>query len=345
MSIPTGQHLAAIIPSKGSPLQLTYRPTPTPGPDELLIEVKSFAVNPVDYYMREVGFVIASYPAVIGSDIAGVVVSAGSSVPPDAPKPGTRVTALAPSFWTKGAADYGAFQTHVLVPAENAAQLPQGTSFNEGSVFPLAVVTAWIGWYSIGVANDTVYTPADKQAILVWGGASSVGTAVVQIAKLRGYTVYTTASGKHHECLKRLGASRTFDYRDEHAVERIVKAAKEDGLTLQTAYYASGDQLKECLEVVKQLNEKGGKVASAVPLSENPPTAEGVEVAFVAPPVDVEKRKELLHFVFVWLKEKLETGEFVPSPKIQVVEGGLASANKALDEWKGVSGTKIVVEI
>lgn len=53
-----------------------------------------------------------------------------------------------------------------------------------------------------------------------------------------------------------------------------------------------------------------------------------------------KERTEHFHFVFnVWLKEKLEKGEFVPSPKIQVVEGGLEGANKGLDELKkGVSG-------
>jgi hypothetical protein len=42
---------------------------------------------------------------------------------------------------------------------------------------------------------------------------------------------------------------------------------------------------------------------------------------------------EFSHFVFgAWLKEKLETGEFVPSPKIQVIEGGLESVQKGLEE-------------
>ena len=48
----------------------------------------------------------------------------------------------------------------------------------------------------------------------------------------------------------------------------------------------------------------------------------------------------------VWLKEKLENKEFVPSAKIRLVEGGLHSANKALDELKkGVSGVKLVLEV
>jgi NADPH:quinone reductase-like Zn-dependent oxidoreductase len=346
-SAPAGQHLAAILPSKGSALEVTYRPTPNPGPNELLIEAKSIALNPVDWYRRESGFAILSYPAVLGSDVAGTVVSTGSSTPSDAPKPGTRVAASAPCFFMKGVPDYGAFQTRVLVPAENAVPLPQGMGFNEASLLPMAVVTAWAGLYTIGVPRDMAYKAADRNGMLVWGGASSVGSAAVQVAKLMGFSVYTTASEKHHEYLKSLGASKVFDYRSKDVVRSIVKAAKEDGLTIQMGYDAVG-QLKLCMEILKELKGEGmAKLASAPRLPEDLPQVDGVEVKFVQQPQGEKERMEFFHFVFgVWLKEKLETGEFVPSPKIRVIEGGLESVQKGLDEWrKGVSGVKVVLEI
>lgn len=348
-SPPSGEHLAAILPSKGSALELTHRPTPTPGPKEILIEVKAIALNPVDCIQRDIGFMIASYPAVLGSDVAGTVVSVGSSVPSDAPKPGTRVAAFATAFYKQGAPDYGAFQTHVLVPYESSVPLPRGMSFTEATLLPMAVETVWAGWYTIGVPRDAAYTPADKKGMLVWGGASSVGSAAVQIAKLLGFVVYATASEKHHEYVKGLGASKVFDYKDEGVVGSVVKAAKEDGVTLNTAYIAAGHgQVQPCVDILKEFKGEGtAKLASAPVLPEELPKVEGVEVKFVQPPNDEEARNEHFHFVFgVWLKEKLETGEFVPSPKVQVVEGGLASVNKALDELsKGVSGVKLVVEV
>lgn len=70
-------HLAAVIPLKGSPLIVAERRTPTPGPNEVPIRVKSIAVNPVDHYMRG-GFHVTTYPAVIGSDISGTIVASGS---------------------------------------------------------------------------------------------------------------------------------------------------------------------------------------------------------------------------------------------------------------------------
>ena len=344
-SAPSDQHLAAILTSKGSPLEVTHRPTPTPGPDELLIEVKSIALNPIDYYQRDFGFAIETYPAVPGSDVAGVILSAGSSAGPY--KSGMRVAAFAPCFFMKGAPDYGAFQTRVLVPAAAVVPLPMSMSFNEGSLLPMAVQTTWSGWYSVGLPRDTPYTPDDRQGMLVWGGASSVGSAALQVARLIGFSVYVTASEKHHEYMKSLGARRVFDYRDEDVVSKIVRAAKDDGVILKTGFDAAGET-KKCIDILKEFKGDGtAKLAEAKPLSEDSPQVDGVQVAFVLAPADRQERLEYSRFVFgVWLKEKLETGEFVPSPKLKVVEGGLQSVNKALDELKaGVSGTKLVLEV
>ena len=210
------QNLAVILPSKGSRLEVIHRPTPTQGPDDLLIEVKAIALNPIDCYQRDVGFPpIPAYPAVGDSDTGGTIISTGSSVSSDAPKSGTRVSAFAPCFYMQGAPDYGALQARVLVPAVNAAPIPQGMSFTKASILPAAVTTVWYGWHTIGLPCDTAYIAADKKGMVVWGGASSISSAAIQIAKLTGFTVYATASVKHHEYLKSLGASKVFDYKSK----------------------------------------------------------------------------------------------------------------------------------
>lgn len=342
-----GQHLAAVLHDKGSALSVEHRQTPAPGPAELLVEVRSVALNPIDWKQRASGFHIAGYPTVLGSDVAGIVLSAGPAVPADAPKPGSRIAAFASAFFTEGDPNYGALQTRVIVPAANAVPLPEEMSFDEGALLPMAVATAWSGWYSIGIPRDTSYTPADKKAFLVWGGASSVGGGAVQLAASMGFSVYATASEKHNEYLKTLGAKRLFDYRDENVVGAIVKAARADGVHLQLAFDAVG-ALQSCQEILKELNPNGSaKLASATPLLPDSPKMDGVETNFVLAPTDGEELTEFFHFVFgVWLKEKLATGEYVPSPRIKVIEGGLESTNKALDELQGgVSGTKLVLHI
>ncbi|GAB7348888.1 hypothetical protein MBLNU459_g7583t1 [Dothideomycetes sp. NU459] len=346
-STPQGQHRAAILSSKGSPLEVGHRTTPSPGPHEILIDVKAIALNPVDCYQRDLGFHIEHYPAVLGSDLTGTVVAVGSAVTSGLFKPGTRVAAFATAFYKQGNPDYGAFQERVIVSAANAVPLPKDISFNEGALLPMAVTTAWTGWYSIGLPRGVVHKPADKQGMLVWGGASSVGGGAIQSAKLLGYTVYTAASKKHHEYLKGLGASRTFDYNDENVVESIVKAAKDDGLTFDNCYLAVGS-LKEPIEILQQLKKKETAMIASAPLvKDDAPKGEGVETVFVHPPNDEEEREKHQQFVWhEWLNEKLSSGEFVPSSQVELVEGGLESVNKALDQLKaGASGFKFVLEV
>jgi len=193
-----GKHQAAILPPKGGPLSVVDRATPEPGPNEILIEVNAIALNPVDYFQRDTGMLIPSYPAVVGSDVAGLVVKVGSNVS-NAPPSGSRAISFASSFYQGGSPDHGAFQEYVLAQSEGVIALPDTLSFEEGAILPLAVLTALSGWTTIGIPFGTKYTPQDKQAVLVWGGASSVGTSAVQSAKLMGFTVYATASAKNHE--------------------------------------------------------------------------------------------------------------------------------------------------
>ncbi|KAL3471852.1 chaperonin 10-like protein [Aspergillus californicus] len=343
-------HLAAVLTEKGSRLVVQSRQTPEPGPNELLIQVKAIAVNPVDCAQRDLGFPpISSYPTIIGIDVAGVVVKAGPDVPASAPKPGTRVAAAGTTFYRSGALDYGAFQELVLAGSEVVVPLPDGISFEEGAVFPLATLTALSAWYTLGIGLDTRYTPEQRQVILIWGGASSVGSIAIQSAKHLGFTVYTTASQKHHAYLQSLGADRAFDYKDSDVVEQIVAAVRQDGFTLKIAQCVAPGTLQSVFDVLKETRgDEPAKVAHAPPLFPDAPKCEGVDVQFVLPPMEETARTEYMYQVFQgWLKEGLAAGTVVPSPRVQVEgERGLEGLNAALDVLsKGVSGVKIVVRV
>jgi len=63
-----------------------------------------------------------------------------------------------------------------------------------------------------------------KGGILIWGGASSVGNAAIQLAKAAGVRpIITTASAKNHQSLTELGATHCVDYRSEDAVVQVQK--------------------------------------------------------------------------------------------------------------------------
>ena len=342
------QHLAAMTEGKGTPLVVKHRPTPNPGPIEVLIEVHSVALNPVDRFQRDFGMPpIGQYPAVLASDVAGVILSVGSNVPSNTPKPGTRVAAYATSFWMKGEPNYGALQTRVIVPSENITEIPDTMSFNEGALLPMAVAVGHTAWFTLGVPRNQTFAREEKEGILIWGGASSMGSMGIQIAKLRGYHVYVTASSKHHTYLKELGADKTFDYHDTDVVDQIIKTAQDEGIRLRTCYDAAlTSQLKDCQAVVKAFKGDGiALIAEAKPLPADHERVDGTEARFVLGPQEPEKRQELFRYIFrEWLPSKLKSGEIVPSPRIKVIEGGLEKANEALNQFKvGLSGTKMVL--
>ncbi|KAI1075189.1 GroES-like protein [Whalleya microplaca] len=344
----SGIHSAAILPQKGGPFSVGERTTPEPGPREVLIEVKAVALNPVDWYQRDFGMPpVPTYPAVIGSDASGIVAKLGSEVTA-VPTPGSRVIALASSFYQDGSPDHGAFQQYALAQSEGVIALPDALSFEEGAVFPLAAMTALTAWTTIGIPLDTKYTPQEKQAVLIWGGASSVGTFAIQSAKSLGFTVYVTASPKHHEYLKKLGAHAVFDYKASDIVPKIVAAVNNDGVKLHTAHCVVKGGLQPTLDVLKETKgDAVAKVAHSPVLPPDHPTLEKTEILFNYPPMDPAARDKHMYQCFHgWLQDGLKSGSVVPSPDIQVEGGGLGGLNAALDKLKGgVSGTKIVIPI
>ena len=351
-------HKALILPSPGNPLQLTTLPTPTPGPDEVLVKVHSLALNPVDHYQRDIGFNVTRDNAVLGSDISGTIISTGSAVPsstfPPDLVPGARVTALANSFKKGGDPPYGAFQEIVLVPADSVTVLPPSLTWHEGALLGMGVYTAWSGWYTVGLLRPPFEGPrpfhvGDNEGMLIWGGSASVGSIALQSAKAMGFRTFVTASEKHHAYLKTLGADHVFDYRDADVVGKIVRAAKSEGVTVNKAFVAGAGAVPQVQEILVELKQEGEKgfVAHAPLVEGDEPRREDIDVSFIQSPKDEEERKSMYRWAFnYWETAALKDGTLKPSPKVRVMEGGLEGLNEALDVLKGgVSGEKLVLDL
>jgi NADPH:quinone reductase-like Zn-dependent oxidoreductase len=74
------QQKALVIPKKQGNFEVHSRSIPSPGAGQLLVKVQSAALNPVDYKIRETGMIPIHYPAILGSDIAGIVEEVGEGV-------------------------------------------------------------------------------------------------------------------------------------------------------------------------------------------------------------------------------------------------------------------------
>ena len=97
----------------------------------------------------------------------------------------------------------------MLVDAQLIAHKPQSLGFREAAALPLVSITAWEG-----LLDRARIQP--EQQVLVHGAAGGVGHIAIQLATLKGATVFTTASSKSKGDIGlRLGAKECIDYRHE----------------------------------------------------------------------------------------------------------------------------------
>lgn len=177
---------------------LTTRDLPDPkvGPGELLVEVRTAGVNPVDWKLMSGGLapmMEVTFPIVPGWDVAGVVRATGPDTPEFAV--GDEVLAYARKDWVHG----GTFAELVSVPVRAAARKPAGLSWEVAGGLPLAGLTALRTLRALGVSEgDTV---------LIHGAAGGVGRLAAQLAQLLGASVIGTASAANHDRLRELGAT------------------------------------------------------------------------------------------------------------------------------------------
>ena len=224
---------AAWLPAGQKPLTVSEAPLTAPGAGEILVRGRAVAINPFDGVVQALGGMITpwvAYPAVLGSDVAGEVVSVGPDV--SRFRPGDRVFGLALGIdKVANRAAEGAFQEYVILRQDATAPIPDGIGFEQAAVLPLAVATAACGLFlpeQLGLRRPSAASEqaASKEAVVIWGGATSVGSCAIQLAAAAGYHVVTTASPKNFSHVRALGASATFDYADRGVAAKIVDALR-----------------------------------------------------------------------------------------------------------------------
>jgi len=354
----TSKNLAAVVTAAQAPLVIEERPIPTSGPGEVLIRNHVIAVNPIDWKRWQWGIMIQSYPCVLGLDVAGVVTAVGSGVTEF--KPGDRVVGCADGTGS-GKNTNAAYQTYTVTKSASAAKIPDATSFLTASTAIVGISTAAIALYDVFglaypeiTAEKAASVPKKGEGFLVWGGASSVGIMLIQLARLSGFTVFATASQRHHDWLRSLGADFVVDYNNsDSVVDDLVAAAEGAGTPIKLGVDAIAipETQRPAFEVLAKSGKgaegaKGAKLACTLPLPEDFIVPEGVDHAFIQGEDQWGRREDISRWVFhkafpVWL----ENGTVVPGP-YRVVKGGIRGLQTAMELlMKGVSGEKLVVEV
>ncbi|KAF5577860.1 oxidoreductase [Fusarium pseudoanthophilum] len=339
-------NVAAVLPVKQGQLTIQQRPIPTPKEGELLVRNAAVAANPSDWKIQALGL-STKFPAVLGSDLSGVVVSVGSGVTRF--RPGDRVIGFALGVISENI-DKAAFQTYTLLDEVATTHLPDNISFEKGSVLPVGVLTAAIALFDGLGLPMRQKTAADNGAILIWSGASAVGVSSVQIAHALGWTVYATASPKHREWLKTLGAGEAWDYRDPQVAHKIAQALKVSGTKIRGVIDArsEGSSFSSVVEILTAADLTTRCKATALfPWPEETSLPAGIEghhtncVGFAVNYPDVAR------WIFGgWLSKALEDGMIKPAPRSRVIEGGLESTQEVLNLLRaGASGEKFVLKV
>ncbi len=176
-------------------------PEPTPGPRDLLVEVRAVSVNPVDTKVRKRAAPPAGEVKVLGWDAAGVVKAVGAQV--TLFQPGDRV-------WYAGDITRpGSNAERQCVDERIVGHLPQSLSFAQGAALPLTAITAWeVLFDRLEIADGA------QGALLIVGAAGGVGSIMTQLARqLTGLTVIGTASRPETQAwVRELGAHHVIDH-------------------------------------------------------------------------------------------------------------------------------------
>lgn len=184
-------------------------PDPSPGAGEVVVRMRSSAVNPSDVKSRMGARTRMSLKRQVPhSDGAGEIVAVGGGVP--AARIGERVWVFNAAYLRAG----GTAAELCALPAEFAVKLPRSLDDAQGACLGIPVMTAHRCLFADGSPTG--------QTVLVSGGAGVVGHYAVQLARWAGARVIATVSGADKaEHVRAAGAHHVVNYRSENVVERV----------------------------------------------------------------------------------------------------------------------------
>lgn len=214
---------------------------PTLQPDELLVQVHAAGVNPIDNMVPVGTFKPVLHfklPAVLGSDLAGMVIEVGSRVTRF--KPGDEIYA---SLFDLGK---GSIAEFAAVPENAAALKPANLDFVQAASIPMVALTSW-------QALKERISLRRGQKLFVPAGSGGIGTFAIQLAHELGAKVGTTVSTGNIELVRGLGADEIVDYKKQE----FDKELRGYDAVLGTV---RGDAIEKSLTILKP----GGRIVSLI---------------------------------------------------------------------------------
>jgi NADPH:quinone reductase-like Zn-dependent oxidoreductase len=177
-------------------LEIVEREDPQPGPGQVRLAVRAASVNPIDWKLRSGGMTSSdapTRPVIGGVDLAGTVEAVGDGV-----------TGVGVGDEVLGRASGGAYAEKALADASALTAKPAEVSWEVAASLPVVATTAYRGLALLGLGegDDTA-----GKVLVVNGASGGVGVVATQVAVARGVTVIGTASERHQDEVKNLGAT------------------------------------------------------------------------------------------------------------------------------------------
>lgn len=269
-------------------LQDVELPTPTPGPRDLLVEVRALSVNPVDTKIRRNVAPEGGQAKVLGWDVAGVVTAVGNEV---------SLFQVGDEVFYAGALDRPGANSELHVVDERlVGRKPASLDFAQAAALPLTAITAWeLLFERLGVAEGQ----GRGQNLLIVGAAGGVGSILTQLARqLTALTVIGSASRAETQAwVHALGAHQVVDHRQPLAEEirRLGLGAVQ--------YIASLTNTDQHLDQLVEALEPQGRLG----LIDDPAELD----------VKKLKRKSLsLHWEFMYTRSLFQTADMIEQHKL-----------------------------
>lgn len=195
---------AMIIDKYGKvPMRMAEVPTPEINEYEVLAEIHAASINPIDFKIRD-GKVkmLLKYemPLILGNDFSGVIVKVGAKV--------TNFKVGDEIYARPRKNKIGTFAEYLAIHEDDIALKPKNLNFEEAASIPLVGLTSYQALHDIMQLQK-------GQKILIHAGSGGVGTFAIQLAKIMGAIVTTTASEAGANLVTSLGADEIINYKTE----------------------------------------------------------------------------------------------------------------------------------
>lgn len=167
------------------------------------------------------------------------------------------------------------FQLYATTREIFVSLIPDSLPLKNGAVLPISISTAATALFvEIKLPLPSLDPKPMGKRILIWGGSSSVGCSLVQLALAAGLEVVITASAMNHDLMRALGASHVFDYHDSDVMENLLGVLGAGDFVVDSI--STEDTQTKCGEILGKLG--GGTHPVMLPRASTFP--ENVNVVF-----------------------------------------------------------------